>query len=170
VSAYCSYLVCRADGIKYEGVHEQLGRLSCDTAIAGTDSTLVPLLEMTGSDHMVMGTDYPAAGAECDRVKPVASQEDSAPQRERARRPNSCWRGVRVEGSREDIQTADLQYSWRNSLGLLQQTESPGPLLGKNGSKQSRAAQPTRAIILRRNIDNRRGESSWRGATKTAWC
>jgi predicted TIM-barrel fold metal-dependent hydrolase len=51
-----------ADGIGYDEVREQLSRLYCDTAIAGTDSALKPLLEMTGPDHIVFGTDYPAAG------------------------------------------------------------------------------------------------------------
>jgi len=51
-----------AAGITYDQVREQLSRLYCDTAIAGRDSALKPLLEMTGPDHIVFGTDYPAAG------------------------------------------------------------------------------------------------------------
>ncbi len=31
-------------------------------AIAGTDSALKPLLEMTGPSHVVFGTDYPEPG------------------------------------------------------------------------------------------------------------
>jgi predicted TIM-barrel fold metal-dependent hydrolase len=51
-----------AEGITYDEVREQLSRLYCDTAIAGTDSVLKPLLEMTAPSHIVFGTDYPAAG------------------------------------------------------------------------------------------------------------
>jgi predicted TIM-barrel fold metal-dependent hydrolase len=51
-----------AEGITYDEVREQLSRLYCDTAIAGTDSALKPLLEMTDRNHIVFGTDYPAAG------------------------------------------------------------------------------------------------------------
>jgi predicted TIM-barrel fold metal-dependent hydrolase len=50
-------------GITYDEVREQLSRLYCDTAIAGTDSAVGPLLEMTDCNHIVFGTDYPAAGA-----------------------------------------------------------------------------------------------------------
>jgi 6-methylsalicylate decarboxylase len=51
-----------APGLSYGDVREQLGRLYCDTAIAGTDSAVKPLLEMTDCDHIVFGTDFPAAG------------------------------------------------------------------------------------------------------------
>jgi predicted TIM-barrel fold metal-dependent hydrolase len=51
-----------ADGITYDEVREQLSRLYCDTAIASTGSAVKPLLEMTDRDHIVFGTDYPAAG------------------------------------------------------------------------------------------------------------
>jgi predicted TIM-barrel fold metal-dependent hydrolase len=51
-----------AEGITYDEVREQLSRLYCDTAIAGTDSAMKPLLEMTDCNHIVFGTDYPAAG------------------------------------------------------------------------------------------------------------
>ena len=37
-------------------------RLYCDTAIAGTDSAIKPLLEMTDPSHIVFGTGYPATG------------------------------------------------------------------------------------------------------------
>jgi predicted TIM-barrel fold metal-dependent hydrolase len=51
-----------AGGISYDEVGKQLSRLYCDTAIAGRDSALKPLLEMTDPSHVVFGTDYPAAG------------------------------------------------------------------------------------------------------------
>jgi predicted TIM-barrel fold metal-dependent hydrolase len=51
-----------AGGISYDDVRKQLGQLYCDTAIAGRDSALKPLLDMTGPGHVVFGTDYPAAG------------------------------------------------------------------------------------------------------------
>jgi predicted TIM-barrel fold metal-dependent hydrolase len=51
-----------AEGITYDEVREQLSRLYCDTAIAGRDSAMKPLLEMTDCNHIVFGTDYPAAG------------------------------------------------------------------------------------------------------------
>jgi predicted TIM-barrel fold metal-dependent hydrolase len=51
-----------AEGTSYDDVREQLSRLYGDTAIAGRDSALKPLLEMTGPGHIVFGTDYPAAG------------------------------------------------------------------------------------------------------------
>jgi predicted TIM-barrel fold metal-dependent hydrolase len=43
-------------------VRDQLSRLYGDTAIAGRDNALKPLLDMTDSSHVVFGTDYPAAG------------------------------------------------------------------------------------------------------------
>jgi predicted TIM-barrel fold metal-dependent hydrolase len=46
----------------YDDVRDQLSRLYGDTAIAGRDSALKPLLDMTGASHVVLGTDYPAAG------------------------------------------------------------------------------------------------------------
>jgi predicted TIM-barrel fold metal-dependent hydrolase len=51
-----------AGGITHDQLREQLSRLYCDTAIAGTDSAIKPLLEMTDSRHIVFGTDYPAGG------------------------------------------------------------------------------------------------------------
>ncbi|HEX9527376.1 MAG TPA: amidohydrolase family protein, partial [Streptosporangiaceae bacterium] len=51
-----------AEGVSYDEVGKQLSRLYCDTAIAGTDSALKPLLEMTDSGHIVFGTDYPEPG------------------------------------------------------------------------------------------------------------
>jgi predicted TIM-barrel fold metal-dependent hydrolase len=51
-----------AEGITSDDVGKQLSRLYCDTAIAGTDSALKPLLEMTGPSHVVFGTDYPEPG------------------------------------------------------------------------------------------------------------
>ena len=51
-----------AEGTSHDDIREQLSRLYCDTAIAGRDSALKPLLEMTGPGHIVLGTDYPAAG------------------------------------------------------------------------------------------------------------
>jgi 6-methylsalicylate decarboxylase len=51
-----------AQGITCGDVREQLSQLYCDTAIAGTDSAVKPLLEMTDRDHIVFGTDFPAAG------------------------------------------------------------------------------------------------------------
>jgi 6-methylsalicylate decarboxylase len=51
-----------AEGTTYDDVRDQLSRLYGDTAIAGRDSALKPLLDMTDSSHVVFGTDYPAAG------------------------------------------------------------------------------------------------------------
>jgi 6-methylsalicylate decarboxylase len=51
-----------AGGITDDQLREQLSRLYCDTAIAGTDSAIKPLLEMTDPSHIIFGTDYPAAG------------------------------------------------------------------------------------------------------------
>jgi predicted TIM-barrel fold metal-dependent hydrolase len=51
-----------AGGITYDEVGKQLSQLYCDTAIAGTDSALKPLLEMTDRSHIVFGTDYPEPG------------------------------------------------------------------------------------------------------------
>jgi len=51
-----------ADGISYDDVRKQLSQLYADTAIAGRDSALKPLLDMAGPGHVVFGTDYPAAG------------------------------------------------------------------------------------------------------------
>jgi predicted TIM-barrel fold metal-dependent hydrolase len=52
-----------ADGITYDEVREHLSRLYCDTALAGRDGALKPVLEMTDSSHIVFGTDYPEPGA-----------------------------------------------------------------------------------------------------------
>jgi 6-methylsalicylate decarboxylase len=42
-------------------VLSQLGKLYFDTAIAGSISSLGPVLELTGPDHIVFGTDFPPA-------------------------------------------------------------------------------------------------------------
>ena len=39
----------------------QLRKLYFDTAIAGSTSSIVPVLELTSADHIVFGTDYPPA-------------------------------------------------------------------------------------------------------------
>jgi predicted TIM-barrel fold metal-dependent hydrolase len=51
-----------AEGVTYDEVGKQLSRLYFDTAIAGTDSALKPVLELTDPDHIVFGTDYPEPG------------------------------------------------------------------------------------------------------------
>ena len=43
------------------GIAAQLGQLYCDTAIAATPASLEPLLRMIPRDHVVFGTDFPAA-------------------------------------------------------------------------------------------------------------
>ncbi|MGC2781554.1 MAG: amidohydrolase family protein [Bradyrhizobium sp.] len=45
----------------HQTVLSQLGKLYFDTAIAGSASTLVPVLELAGPDHIVFGTDFPPA-------------------------------------------------------------------------------------------------------------
>lgn len=42
-------------------VREQLARLYFDTAIAGFEANLAPVLALTSADHIVFGTDYPPA-------------------------------------------------------------------------------------------------------------
>jgi 6-methylsalicylate decarboxylase len=42
-------------------VREQLSRLYFDTAIAGFEANLAPVLALTSADHIVFGTDYPPA-------------------------------------------------------------------------------------------------------------
>jgi predicted TIM-barrel fold metal-dependent hydrolase len=49
-----------AEGTSIDDVREQLSRLYGDTAMAGRDSALKPLLDMTDASHIVFGTDYPA--------------------------------------------------------------------------------------------------------------
>jgi predicted TIM-barrel fold metal-dependent hydrolase len=44
-----------------ETVREQLSRLYFDTAIAGFEANLAPVLALTSADHIVFGTDYPPA-------------------------------------------------------------------------------------------------------------
>jgi predicted TIM-barrel fold metal-dependent hydrolase len=51
-----------AEGVTYDEVGKQLSRLYFDTAIAGTDSALKPVLELTDPGHIVFGTDYPEPG------------------------------------------------------------------------------------------------------------
>ena len=55
-----------------EAVRTQLARLYFDTAIAGTAASIVPVLELTGSDHIVFGTDFPPAS------EPVIDQNIAA--------------------------------------------------------------------------------------------
>ena len=50
-----------ASGPEIEAVAAQLRSLYADTAIAGTPGSLEPLLRMIGSDHVLFGTDFPAA-------------------------------------------------------------------------------------------------------------
>lgn len=42
-------------------VLDQLGKLYYDTAIAGSASSILPVLELTGADHILFGTDFPPA-------------------------------------------------------------------------------------------------------------
>jgi len=55
-----------------DAVRTQLARLYFDTAIAGTAASIVPVLELTGSDHIVFGTDFPPAS------EPVIDQNIAA--------------------------------------------------------------------------------------------
>jgi predicted TIM-barrel fold metal-dependent hydrolase len=55
-----------------EAVMTQLGRLYFDTAIAGTASSIGPVLELTEPDHIVFGTDFPPA------TEPVIDQNIAA--------------------------------------------------------------------------------------------
>jgi predicted TIM-barrel fold metal-dependent hydrolase len=48
-------------GLKHDEILASLGRLFYDTAIAGTGSSLWPVLELAGPDQIVFGTDYPPA-------------------------------------------------------------------------------------------------------------
>jgi 6-methylsalicylate decarboxylase len=44
-----------------ELVREQLRRLYFDTAIAGFEASIGPVLALTSADHIVFGTDFPPA-------------------------------------------------------------------------------------------------------------
>lgn len=48
-------------GLGPDVVREQLARLYFDTAIAGFEANLAPVLALTSADHIVFGTDYPPA-------------------------------------------------------------------------------------------------------------
>lgn len=48
-------------GLTHDEMLASLGRLFYDTAIAGTGSSLWPVLELAGPDQIVFGTDYPPA-------------------------------------------------------------------------------------------------------------
>jgi predicted TIM-barrel fold metal-dependent hydrolase len=50
-----------AGGEDAAGITAQLRELYCDTAIAATPASLDPLLQMIPRDHVVFGTDFPAA-------------------------------------------------------------------------------------------------------------
>jgi 6-methylsalicylate decarboxylase len=47
-----------------QGVLKQLSRLYFDTAIAGGEASIGPVLALTTADHIVFGTDFPPAGEE----------------------------------------------------------------------------------------------------------
>ena len=48
-------------GLTPESVRAQLRRLYFDTAIAGFEASIAPVLALTGADHIVFGTDFPPA-------------------------------------------------------------------------------------------------------------
>jgi 6-methylsalicylate decarboxylase len=51
-------------GVAADDVRTQIAGLYYETALAGSPFTLLPLLQATTPDHVVFGTDYPAAGAD----------------------------------------------------------------------------------------------------------
>jgi predicted TIM-barrel fold metal-dependent hydrolase len=55
-----------------DAVRTQLARLYFDTAIAGTVASIGPVLELTGPDHIVFGSDFPPAS------EPVIDQNIAA--------------------------------------------------------------------------------------------
>lgn len=55
------HYVPHPDSLTPETVREQLSRLYFDTAIAGFEANIAPVLALTGADHIVFGTDYPPA-------------------------------------------------------------------------------------------------------------
>lgn len=48
-------------GLTHDEILASLGRLFYDTAIAGSGSSLWPVIELAGTDQIVFGTDYPPA-------------------------------------------------------------------------------------------------------------
>ncbi len=67
-----AYYVPHPASLTQHSVLEQLSRLYFDTAIAGTAASIAPVLELTGPDHIVFGTDYPPA------TEPIIEQNIAA--------------------------------------------------------------------------------------------
>jgi predicted TIM-barrel fold metal-dependent hydrolase len=59
-----SSLVPGLKGLARKDIAEQIAGLYYDTAVAGASTALAPLLEVTGADHVLFGTDYLPAGIE----------------------------------------------------------------------------------------------------------
>ena len=85
--------VPRDDEITESYLREQISRLYYDTAIAGDAVSLGPLLQVTGRDHLVFGTDFAPASTEViDRTlaeltgSDLLSPEDLAAMRDTALR------------------------------------------------------------------------------------
>lgn len=55
------HYVPHPESLTPETVRDQLSRLYFDTAIAGFEANLAPVLALTSADHIVFGTDYPPA-------------------------------------------------------------------------------------------------------------
>jgi 6-methylsalicylate decarboxylase len=64
--------VRHAPELTQDSVRTQLARLYFDTAIAGTASSIGPVLELTKADHIVFGSDFPPAS------EPVIDQNIAA--------------------------------------------------------------------------------------------
>jgi len=67
-----SSLVPGLTGLTSKDIEEQIAGLYYDTAIAGGPTVLAPLLEVTGADHVLFGTDYLPAGIETIEANHVA--------------------------------------------------------------------------------------------------
>jgi predicted TIM-barrel fold metal-dependent hydrolase len=67
-----SSVVSGLAGLTRKDIEKQVAGLYYDTAIAGGPTALAPLLEVTGADHVLFGTDYPPAGIETIEANCVA--------------------------------------------------------------------------------------------------
>jgi predicted TIM-barrel fold metal-dependent hydrolase len=55
------YYVPHPESLTPDTIREQLSRLYFDTAIAGSEASIAPVLALTSADHIVFGSDFPPA-------------------------------------------------------------------------------------------------------------
>ncbi len=132
------------EGLNPAGVREQLARLYFDTAIAGFEANLAPVLALTSADHIVFGTDYPPASEGVIELNLAAL--DALTLQVAQKFPDHQLilghAGIPVVSKLDDYQAA-----WRTALRKL----AAAPNVGLKISGLSSAAPPNFYAITMRN-------------------